>query len=218
MRTRGRHDPNAAEHGIDLGAGPERAIAATKTYTASLVAIAMLAEASGLDAVPDALADALAIEREAQRVAAALAGIATCTVLGRGFGYATAREWALKLKELAGVMADPYSAADFQHGPLALLEPDDPVLIVAPSGAAAPSIAETATRLRADLGARLLVVSDDPALRALGHDALASPPVEEPVSPIVQIVPAQLLALHLAHARGRDPERPRHLRKVTATR
>ena len=141
-------------------------------------------------------------------------------MIGRGFGYATAREWALKLKELAHVVADPYSAADFQHGPLALIDPDDPVLLVAPSGAALPDLLSLGTRLRDALDARLLVISDSAAARALAAPGLAmtAPSVPEAVSPIVTIVPAQLFALHLALARGLDPDRPRHIAKVTSTR
>jgi glucosamine--fructose-6-phosphate aminotransferase (isomerizing) len=176
--------------------------------------------ASDLEGVPAALAEALGVEPDAREAARALSGVATATVLGRGFGYATTREWALKLKELAYVVADPYSAADFQHGPLALIDPEDPVLLVAPSGAALPDLLTLGIRLRDDLDARLLVLSDCAAARALAAPglALAAPTVPEPVSPIVSIVPAQLFALHLAVSRGLDPERPRNLRKVTATR
>jgi glucosamine--fructose-6-phosphate aminotransferase (isomerizing) len=208
----------AAGRVIELGAGVERSIAATKTYTAQLLALAVLAGVEGTERIPEALAGALSAEPEAREAARAWSGMATCTVLGRGFGYATAREWALKLKELAYVVADPYSAADFQHGPLALIDPGDAVLLVAPSGAALAGLTELARRLRDDLDASLLVVSDDPEARALGAMALPSPAVPEPLSPIVSIVPAQLFALHLALAKGLDPERPRNLAKVTSTR
>ena len=207
----------AAEHTIDLRAGDERSIAATKTYIAQLVALAMLAGVDGLDAVPAALSEALESEADARAAAVEFAGVQTCTVLGRGFGYATAREWALKLKELAYVVADPYSADDFRHGPLALIEPDAPVLMVAPSGAALADLTELARRLRDELGAELVVLSDSPDARSLGERSLAMPPVLEVLSPIVSIVPAQLFALHLAMAKGLDPERPRNLTKVTAT-
>lgn len=214
----------AAEHVVDLGAGPERAVAATKTYTAELVAIALLAEALGaelggpLEAVPDAMGAALAGEGDAREHASALGRMRTCAVLGRGFDYATAREWALKLKELARVVADPYSAADFRHGPLALVEPGFPALAVAPSGPAAADLSALLRSLREEHGADLLVVSDRPELRELGQRALPLPAgVPERLMPIVSILPAQLFAFHLAVAAGLDPERPRHLRKVTQT-
>jgi glucosamine--fructose-6-phosphate aminotransferase (isomerizing) len=215
----------SAEFVVDLHAGDERAVAATKTYTAELAAIALLSAGLGsrtgpddaIGDIPSAMARALAQETSAQAAARDLAGMQSCTVLGRGFEYATAREWALKLKELAYVLADPYSAADFQHGPIALVEPRSAVLIVAPSGRGAADIAALAPRL-ASYGADLLVVSDRPEIRALGRHSLALPEgLPEWLMPIVSIVPAQLFALHLAIARGLDPERPRHLTKVTAT-
>ena len=128
--------------------GPERATAATKTYTMSLLAVAMLVAAleggtgfggdratrlSALERLPHAMRGALDGEAHVATVAEEWAELDRCIVLGRGFEYATAREWALKLKELAQVAADPYSAADFQHGPLALVEPGYPILAVAPT-------------------------------------------------------------------------------------
>jgi glucosamine--fructose-6-phosphate aminotransferase (isomerizing) len=224
----------AAEHVVDLEAGPERAVAATKTYTAELVAIAMLAVALGspgteraddaaadrasLAAMPDALASALEAEPDARDAAREQAEAERIIVLGRGFEYATAREWALKIKELARVFADPYSAADFLHGPLALIEPSVPVLAVAPSGAVEPGMTELLIRLRDDHGARLAVASDLPEVRAIGRWSMAIPPgVPEWLRPIVSIVPGQLHAYHLTLARGLDPEQPRAISKVTRT-
>jgi glucosamine--fructose-6-phosphate aminotransferase (isomerizing) len=119
----------AAETSIDLGAGAELAVAATKTYTTELLAIASLsaalsgnaADLDDLAAVPDAMAGALVLEPDVESMARDQAAADRLLVLARGYEYATAREWALKLKELARVFADPYSAADFEHGPLALL-------------------------------------------------------------------------------------------------
>jgi glucosamine--fructose-6-phosphate aminotransferase (isomerizing) len=217
----------AAEHVIDLAAGPERAIAATKTYTTSLLAIARLSAALAGDAdglaeiarVPGWIAAALAVEPEVAEVVGELASADRCVVLGRGFEYATAREWALKLKELARVFADPYSAADFQHGPVALVEPGVPVLAVAPEGLAAADVGAVLERLRQDRAVELVVVSDSAATRALGSRSIALPAgIPEWLRPIVSIVPAQLYAYHLTRARGLDPEAPRALRKVTLTR
>jgi glucosamine--fructose-6-phosphate aminotransferase (isomerizing) len=218
---------SAAEWTIDLSAGPERAVAATKTYTAQLVAIAALSAAwrgdqaalAALAALPDSIATALDTEDEVERLAAGRTAMDGCVVLGRGFEYATARELALKLKELAGVFADPYSAADFEHGPLALAEPGLPVIAIAPSGPPLEGLLALLRRLRDDHRADLMILSDQPAARSLSGAAIALPPgVPDWLMPVVSIVPGQLLALHLARARGRDPERPRHIRKVTLTR
>ena len=216
----------AAEHVVALAAGPELAIAATKTYTTSLLAIARLSAAlagdpaalAALGRMPDAIGRALAVEPEVERIAADLAAADRCVVLGRGYEYATAREWALKLKEIGRVFADPYSAADFQHGPVALVEPGVPVLAVAPEGMAAAGMVELMGRLR-ERGADLLVLSDAAAIRAVGNRSIALPEdVPEWLRPIVSIVPAQLYAYHVTRARGLDPEAPRNISKVTMTR
>jgi glucosamine--fructose-6-phosphate aminotransferase (isomerizing) len=216
----------AADRTIDLGAGPELAVAATKTYTTELLAIALLSAAladdpgdrAALAAIPDALADALATEPEIERISGEQAGSARVLVIARGYEYATAREWALKLKELSRVFADPYSSADFQHGPLTLVEPGVPVLAVVRAGAPEADLVGLLRRLREDLDADLMILSDRPEALALAKWPVALPEgTPEWLGPIVSIVPGQLHALHLTRARGLDPERPRHLLKVTRT-
>ncbi len=218
----------AAAHVIDLGAGPERAVAATKTYTAQLLAVALLVTAlesrlapidgrdAALSGVPAALAAALETETQAEAVARHLKGANRLIVVGRGFEYATARELALKLKELARLPADPYSAADFLHGPLALVEPGHPVIAIATSGAAASDLDALLARL-GDLGVERIVISDRPAAIAGVLGILLPQGLPEWLMPIAAIVPGQLLALHLAIAKGIDPENPRWIQKVTLT-
>jgi glucosamine--fructose-6-phosphate aminotransferase (isomerizing) len=224
----------AAEHVIDLGAGEERAVAATKTYTAELLSVALLVVAIGarlapepsataddpepaVAAVPDAIAAALGTEAQAEAVARHLAGQDRLVVVGRGFEYATARELALKLKELAQVAADPYSAADFLHGPLALVDAGFPLIAIAPSGPTAADIDALLERL-GELDVDRIVLSDRPDAVALGSIGILLPAsLPEWLRPIATIVPGQLLALHLAVARGLDPETPRWIRKVTLT-
>jgi glucosamine--fructose-6-phosphate aminotransferase (isomerizing) len=216
----------AADQTIALGAGPERAVAATKTYTAELLAIALLsaaladdaADRAAVAAIPETLAQALTLEPEVERIAADQSGTNRALVIARGYEYATAREWALKLKELARVFADPYSSADFQHGPLALVEPGVPVLAVARAGAPEADLVTLLGRLREDLGADLMVVSDQaPALDLATWPVALPAGTPEWLGPIVSIVVGQLHALHLTRARGLDPERPRNLSKVTRT-
>lgn len=216
-----------AEFALDLSAGPEQAVAATKTYTAELMALAALsaaikgdeAQTRALWRVPDAVNEALKLEPQVERMAAERAARAQCVVLGRGYNYATAREWALKLKELAYVFADPYSTADFQHGPIALVERGFPVLAVAPGGAAFAEVLAVLRRLRDEHEAELLIISDDDEALALGRAALRLPAgTPEWLTPLVSIVPAQLYCYHLARAKGYDTDAPRGLRKVTLTR
>ena len=226
----------AAEHVIDLGAGAELAVAATKTYTAELLSVAMLVVAieartgrgrdgaaatddpeQALAAVPDAIAAALGTEAEAEAVARHLAVHDRLVVVGRGFEYATARELALKLKELAQVAADPYSAADFMHGPLALVDAGFPLIAVAPSGPTAADLDGLLERL-GELDVDRIVLSDRPEAVARGSIGILLPAgLPEWLRPIATIVPGQLLALHVAIARGLDPETPRWIRKVTLT-
>jgi glucosamine--fructose-6-phosphate aminotransferase (isomerizing) len=225
-----------AEHVIDLGAGEELAVAATKTYTAELLSVALLVVAieartgrglegaaaaddpePALAAVPDAIAAAVGTEAEAEAVARHLAVHDRLVVVGRGFEYATARELALKLKELAQVAADPYSAADFMHGPLALVDAGFPLIAIAPSGPTAADLDGLLERL-GELDVDRIVLSDRPEAVARGSIGILLPVgLPEWLRPIATIVPGQLLALHLAIARGLDPETPRWIRKVTLT-
>ena len=225
----------ASEWVVDLGAGDERAVAATKTYTAELLSVALLVVAIEqrlgrggerdvavdpepfLALVPDAIEAATATEAEAQAVARHLAGHDRLVVVGRGFEYATARELALKLKELAQVAADPYSAADFLHGPLALVEAGFPLIAIAPGGPTAADLDALLDRL-GELDVDLVVLSDRPEALSRASIGIRLPTtLPEWLRPITTIVPGQLLALHLALARGLDPENPRWIRKVTLT-
>ena len=217
----------AAAEVVELQAGPERATAATKSYTAQLLAAALLSlalqppsagEAEELAALPQQLAAALGAEPAAERAASGHAEDSRAVVLGRGYEYATAREWALKLQELAQLMAQPFSAADFEHGPLALIEHGFPVLAVAPAGRPAEAQLPLLRRLRDAHGARLLVISDDEAALGLGDGLPLPAGVPGWLGPIVSIVPGQLYAYHLTRAKGLDPERPRSISKVTSTR
>jgi glucosamine--fructose-6-phosphate aminotransferase (isomerizing) len=216
----------AADEVIDLRAGPERATAATKTYTTELLAVALLStaldgasahETADLARLPELVAAALAAEDAARSVSAGHALRTHGVVLGRGFAYATAREWSLKLQELAHVLVQPYSTADFEHGPLALAEPGFAVLAVAPSGVAYEGQLEMLARLRQEFGARLLVISDVAEMLALDEGLPLPSDVPGWLSPIVEIVPGQLYAYHLTIARGLDPDRPRSISKVTET-
>jgi glucosamine--fructose-6-phosphate aminotransferase (isomerizing) len=217
---------SAAEFVLATGVGPETAVAASKTYTAQLLALAMLSAAldpaeehwAALGRIPDAVARALAAEPAARAAAERHRALDACVVLGRGFHFATAHEWALKLKELARVAAEPYSPPDLEHGPIAFLHPGAPVLAVLARGPALDGTLRLLERLRQHDDAHLLVLSDDPAARALADAAF---PIEgalpEWLTPIPAIVPAQLFALHLTLAKGLDPDAPRGLSKVTRT-
>jgi glucosamine--fructose-6-phosphate aminotransferase (isomerizing) len=211
---------------IDLCAGDEQAVAATKTYTAELAAIALLSatlsgDAEALDALlrlPEAVEGALTTEPAVAGLAARLRDMERAVVIGRGFNYATAFEVALKLKELTYAVVEPYSSADFLHGPLALIEPGFPAIVVAPSGRMLDEMAALIETLRGR-DAEVIGVGDRSDALARASAAVAVPsPLPEWLSPVTMVVPGQLLAMHLAHVRGHDVDAPRAIRKVTRTR
>lgn len=219
-----------AEHVIPLHAGEELAVAATKTYTAELAAVAALSAAlveeaaeraalrAALERMPAAMAETLALDAEVAQIAPRYRYMTRCVAIGRGFNYATAFELALKLKELTYTVVEPYSSADFLHGPLALIEPGFPVIAIAPSGALSAEQQEFLRTLRGRR-AELIVIGDDAAMLALARVPLRLlRPVPEWLSPLTAILPGQLLALHLAHTRDFDVDAPRGIRKVTETR
>ena len=225
--TNDPHSPlaTAAASVIDLGAGPERSVAATKTYTAELAAIAILAAAIGdLDAdgwrqlhrLPETMAEALGDEDGPAHVAASLGSMDECVVVGRGFNLATAMEWSLKLKELAAVRAQAYSAADYAHGPIASFAPAAHLLAVAARGPLLLDVEQLVERLAVERRARVTVLGGT----AIGGGGwLRFPDVlPEWLSPLIAILPAQLLTGALTRLRGMDVERPRGLAKVTLTR
>lgn len=216
----------AADFVLDIQAGPEKAVAATKTYTTELMAIAMLSAAlenskerwGELASISEWAEQTLHLDGSIAQMAQRYRYMNQCVVLGRGFNYATAFEWALKLKELTYVSAEPYSSADFQHGPIAMVEGGFPVLAVAPSGKVHGSMKDMLTRLRKDKDAELVIISDDADTLALAQSQIQLPPqIPEWLTPIVSIIPAQLFACHLTTAKGYDTETPRNITKVTET-
>ncbi len=215
----------AAEFVIGLHAGEELAVAATKTYTAELAAIALLSVAlageermDALHRVPEQVAEVLALHEDIALVAERYRYMESCVTIGRGYNYATAFEMALKLKEMTYTVVEPYSSADFLHGPLALVARGFPVIVIAPSGRMLPELKAFMATVR-EQQAELVVISDDEAALSLARIPLALPAgVPEWLSPLVSIVPGQLLAANLAHTRDLDPDRPRALHKVTETR
>lgn len=217
---------SVAELSIGLEAGSERSIAATKTYTGELLALALLSaelrggpaeDTEALAGVPDSIQIVLGEDERAAAMASADVDMSRCIVLGRGYHYATAREWSLKLKELALVLADPYSSADFEHGPVALAEPSVPVLAVVSHGPTHADMVAAVVRLRERHGASIIALTDGLEVGRLTGRSLPFPYVAEWLAPIVSIVPAQLYTYHLARAKGLDPDRPRSIQKVTLT-
>lgn len=226
--TNDHHSPlaTAAEHTIRLHAGREQSIAATKTYTTSLLALAMLSAAlakdverfQALKALPDLVSKVVASAPVINKAVERYRYMESCVVIGRGYNYATAFEIALKLKELTYVLADPYSPADFLHGPMALVEQGFPVIAIVPEGRVATEMLDFLRQLR-EREAELVVISALGDALALAQTSLPLPAgIPEWLSPLVAVVPGQIFALGLTLAKGFDPDHPRGLRKITLTR
>jgi len=211
---------SAAEWVLPLGAGPELAVPATKSFVASLTAGARLVAAwcedeallAALGALPAALEDGL--RQEWSAAVQALAGEERMFVLGRGLGLPVALETALKLKEACGIHAEAFSAAEVRHGPLALVGPGFPVLVLALRGPAQAEEVALAGELRRE-GAKVLLAAPE---GVAGRDlTLATAPAEE-LDAAVAVASVYPMVEALARARGRDPDRPPRLAKVMRTR
>lgn len=216
-----------ADYVLDIQAGVEEAVAATKTYTGELMAIAMLTAAMADDEtkwrelarVPEWISDVLKQDEDIAHSAQRYRYMQQCVVLGRGFNYSTAFEWALKLKELTYTAAEPYSSADFQHGPVAIVDQGFPVFAVAPKGCVHDSMMGMLETLKSNLKAELVVISNSEQALKLAQIPLRIPEdTPEWLSPLVSIVAAQLFACHLTVVKGYDPDQPRTIQKITETR
>jgi glucosamine--fructose-6-phosphate aminotransferase (isomerizing) len=217
---------SVAAHTLPLLAGQELAVAATKTYTAQLFSLAMLSAAledkpqrwAELARVPGWVEEVIVKNSDVSQQVASFSQARQLIVLGRGFNYSTAFEIALKLKETSYVLAEPYSVADLLHGPVALIDRDFPVILLAATGRPLADVPALLGLLEAR-GARVLAISDAPEVlsRVPLHFELPTG-VPEWLSPLVAVVPGQLFAGALARSLGHDPDRPRGLSKVTLTR
>ena len=217
-----------ADATIPLAAEPELAVAATKTYVNTLAALALLAGhlagrgaelADGVRHASELMANALpALERATAKLALPFAYTGRMFVIGRGIEFATAREIALKLLETCRIAAEPLTATDLAHGPVAALDPLFPVWAIASNDGTLATVQEAATRTR-EMGASL-VASGTAAARIKG--AAYTVPVPKPrpalLAPLLSVVPGQLFAAALAHARGLDADAPHGLAKVTLAR
>lgn len=211
---------NAAELAVDIGAGEELAVAATKTYSATLLALYLLIDAvRGGNGAAAAELGALAEEALAvpvQRAIDRYRFVDRIITTGRGYSYATALESALKLAETSYLAARAYSGADLLHGPVAAIDEETAVLAVTGAGRGGEAMRDVLSAVT-DRGADVL------ALGSVSEDVSADiripvPRVAEELAPVLEVIPVQRLALGLALARGGDPDRPRGLHKVTKTR
>ncbi|MEV6651402.1 SIS domain-containing protein [Streptomyces sp. NPDC051219] len=213
-----------SEHHIDILAGPEKALPATKTYTASLLALYLFVEGlrggdgSAAEVLPGLAEQILGRQAEVRALAARYRFAERMVITSRGYGYPTAKEAALKLMETSYIPALAYSGADLLHGPLAMVDNISPVIAVVPDGKGGEALQPVLDRLRGR-GADLVVVGPRAQVEAASAGfALPTEGVAEEVQPVLEILPLQRLAYEVTIARGQDPDAPRALAKVTETR
>jgi glucosamine--fructose-6-phosphate aminotransferase (isomerizing) len=215
-----------AEHVFLVRAGKEQSVAATKTYTGQMLLMYLLAYALGgkiamadLAGIPKGVDAALRLERDIDALSERYRFMRYAVVVGRGLNYANAFEFALKLMETCYVVAERFSSADFLHGPIALVEPSFPVFAFAPPDGTWPSIGETLRKLHG-LRAEIVAIADsgNRELESIATRLIRLPQrAKTMLTPIPNIVPAQLLAACLARHKGLNPDQPRTLSKVTLT-
>ncbi|TDD39891.1 SIS domain-containing protein [Saccharopolyspora elongata] len=204
----------AAQHTLDIGAGVERAVAATKTYSATLLALHLLLAGGGPDVDRIGELAQSCLDENADRIGAVAQRLRFAdqvVTTARGYSLATAHEAALKLAETSYLVTRAYSGADLLHGPIAAVGQETAVLAVTGTGPGGAAMAEPLARL-AGQGAEVLRVGPR------GDAQLRIPDLPEELSPVVEALPLQRLAWALATARGYDPDSPAGLRKVTETR
>jgi glutamine---fructose-6-phosphate transaminase (isomerizing) len=223
--TNHRHSSMAglAHHTFVTRAGVEKSVAATKTYTSQLLLLHMLAEAlSGgscepLRRIPDYADACLGLAPHIESIIDRYRFMNHCTVVGRGLNYANAFELAIKLMETCYIMAERFSAADFQHGPIAMVQRDFPVILFAPPGKTFPDMRAMISRLK-DLQADTLVISSEAGALQDAACAIRIPTrIPDFYSAIPYIIPGQIFAEKLSLLKGLSPDHPRSLTKVTKT-
>jgi glutamine---fructose-6-phosphate transaminase (isomerizing) len=210
---------------LPLGAGAEHAVAATKTYTTQVAALALLAGsaagdgarlAAGIRTTAELMSELLPeLELRVSELAVSLAFVGRMFVIGRGPEFATAREISLKLLETCRVAAEPLTATGFAHGPVAALDGMFPVWAIASDDASLDAVREAAARVR---GAGATLIASGPAadrLEGAAHVLSVPTPPISLLTPLLSVVPGQMLAWALAQAKGLDPDRPVGLSKVT---
>ncbi len=216
---------------LPIHAGPEIGVASTKAFTAQLQVLALLALRAGrargkltpeeyaarldeLRAAPGFIAQALDREDEIRRLTEILAKARDVLFLGRGVMFPLALEGALKLKEISYIHAEAYAAGELKHGPIALIDKDLPVIVLAPHDALFEKTVSNMQEVMARQG-KVLLISDAKGLREAGEVpySLQMPTVPDIIAPMVYAVPAQLIAYHTALHRGTDVDQPRNLAK-----
>jgi len=212
-----------ADYVIFTRAGPEIGVAATKTYISQLTCIYLLAASmchdeellEELQKIPDCMNEVLSLEDRIKEMAGKYKDASDFFFIGRGFSYPTAMEGALKLKEITYIHGEGYAAGELKHGPLALIDDDVPVVAVVPPGKSHDRTLSNVQEVKAR-GARVIGLGseDDQVLSSESSDMIEFPhQIQELISPLLYVVPLQLLSYYISVQRGIDPDKPKNLAK-----
>ena len=229
INTVGSSIARLTDAGVYLHAGPEIGVASTKAFTSQVVALTLFALHMGaqrgldadtmrkyleaLEALPSQVQQILDRGEEIRALAARLVAHDNFLYLGRGYSFPVALEGALKLKEISYVHAEGFSAAEMKHGPIALIDEDMPVVVVAPRDASYPKVLSNMQEVKAR-GGHLIAISSEPnGLAEISDELFTVPQTLDPLLPILTSVPLQLLAYHIGVMRGCDVDKPRNLAK-----
>jgi glucosamine--fructose-6-phosphate aminotransferase (isomerizing) len=220
----------AADGGVYLHAGPEIGVASTKAYTSQCMTLAMLALYFGrmrhlsyeagqqtieqFRKLPNLIRRALELNSDVRQIAARYCHAENFLYLGRQFNFPTALEGALKLKEISYIHAEGYPAAEMKHGPIALVDEQTPSIFIMPHGFVYDKVMSNLEEIKARGGPVIAIAPEgDKHIARLADDVIYVPACEEFLSPLVNIIPLQLLAYHIAVLRGCDVDKPRNLAK-----
>ena len=219
------------DSGSYIHAGPEIGVASTKAFTSQLVVLSLMAIELGykkgtisqsrymsmiaaLDSLPQKIERILKQDDKIKYIASEIKSASNALYLGRGYNFPVALEGALKLKEISYIHAEGYPAAEMKHGPIALIDIYMPVIVIATNGTSYDKIASNIEEVKARKGIVIAIINEkDQRIKALADYSIEIPETEEAISPILNVIPLQLLAYHIAVMRGCDVDQPRNLAK-----
>ena len=216
------------DSGIYLHAGPEIGVASTKAFTCQITALLLLTLfwqqqkgvqpdvkiISELECLPKKIREILKTSEEIKKMAKKLVDSKTFLYLGRGANFPVALEGALKLKEISYIHAEGYPAAEMKHGPIALVDKNVPVVFIAPQGQTYQKILSNMEEIKARGGNIVAVINkDDEKIKKLTKNIIKIPEACDELTPILSVLPLQLLAYYVADLKGIDVDKPRNLAK-----
>ena len=223
--------PRATDTGSYIHVGPEIGVASTKAFTGQVTVLTMLALALGeakgtvahdeylhivseLSKIPDKIRDVLQLNQRISELSRMFTYATNFLYLGRGFSYPVALEGALKLKEISYIHAEGYPAAEMKHGPIALIDSDMPVVVIATHNAMYEKVLSNIQEIKARKGKVIaLVTKGDDTISRIADEVIELPDTLECLEPLIATIPLQLLAYHIAVCKGKDVDQPRNLAK-----